>query len=249
MNISNTLNALLILLIVLVILSFFSMRVKDFIKRTHLGRKGSRWFFVLYGAVLVISIPIFFMIPEQGFLYREQGFAGAPEGYFTGERVNIYAAAEENKLNETDGIMLLGKTNFTLPGEELLISYPGGFSDMPVFVRRKATGDGQITASFYATKTYYYGIDLSLKIKVPEMKVTGSKLEVGNLENEISLVEFRKDLIAAQFADPDTTSQFQGPGFGSRHFETGQRILYMEIPSNVEIKSDQLGVQFIGETI
>ncbi|MCR6546919.1 hypothetical protein NVS47_15610 [Dehalobacterium formicoaceticum] len=81
------------------------------------------------------------------------------------------------------------------------------------------------------------------------MKFTGSKLEVGNFENKISLVEFRKDFVAAQFADPDTTPQFQGPGSGLRHFQVGQRILYLEIPSNVEIKSGQLGVQFVGETI
>ncbi|WP_157677417.1 hypothetical protein [Dehalobacterium formicoaceticum] len=35
-------------------------------------------------------------------------------------------------MNETDGIMLLGKTNFILPGEELLISYHDGYSDLPV---------------------------------------------------------------------------------------------------------------------
>jgi len=234
---------IIILVLLIVIVLFFAMSAleKSYLNKRHMGRNTAKWILGTYCAVLLTSVLLLYLVPNKGFLYLEEGFFDH-EKYVARERVDIVSAAQENKLDQTDGISLLGERNFAYQGEELEISFKTGYSNIPVIVKKKEQRDGQIEAAYYTTKTLSNNIDLSDKIKLPQMELIGNQLKLINPENEIKLIKFKKNFLIAQFSD---STSYQPENV--MNFEWGQKVLYLQIPHNVQLKSKQLEVQYVGE--
>ncbi|MEL7565165.1 MAG: hypothetical protein AAGU27_09805 [Dehalobacterium sp.] len=235
-------NIILILIMVTLILVSLSVFGKSHHRRRHMGRNTAKWILVTYCAVLLTSVLVLNLIPNKDFLYPENYDPNQPVDakYLARERVDIVQAAHENRLAETDGIYLLERRNFSFQGEELDVLVKGEF--IPVIVKRRQQTDGQIEAAFYTTPTLCNNIDLSEKVLPPQMELSESTLMLTNPDNEIRIVDFKKDFTAAQFLKPASSLEYN-----SMHFEWGQKVLYLEIPSNVQVNSRQLYVQFVGE--
>lgn len=241
-QISNKLEAQWLIIIMTFILISFTVFGKSRHKRRYMGTNMAKWVLGIYGAVLLTSVLVLNLIPNKGFLYPENYDPNQPDAkYLARERVNIVRAAHENRLGETDGIFLLDKRNFPLSGEELEISMVKG-EFIPVVVKKKDESDGQLEAAFYTTQFLCNNIDLSDKVKPPQMELSGSRLMLTNPNNEIRIADFKKDFTVAQFTKPASPLEFK-----SMNIEEGQKVLYLEIPSNVRVNSRQLNVQFVGE--
>lgn len=240
-------NITFILLIITMIVAAAMLALgKYYYARRPISRNTTKWILGTYWAVLFASLVVLCFIPDKGFLYQEEDlpdpsvhppFSG---GY--GTDTDILRAAREKRLDQTDGILLLEKRSFAFPGTELEVMLREGDVDILVIVERKEQNDGRIEAAYYTAKTLCNEIDISDKMKLPEMEFSGNRLRVTNPENKIEIAEFRKDVTVTQFLDPDTYHQKNGLSLA-----WGRKVLYLQAPPNVQIKAAQLEVQYIGE--
>lgn len=132
---------------------------------------------------------------------------------------------------------------FEFLGEHLEIRFNGNESyDLPIIIERKGLEDDIVEVSLYSTPSSVDDIDLSSMIRSSEINlIREDVLEVSEPHDTIDVVTFEKEFIFNQFSDGNP-----GDMFSSQNVEIGENMLYIRIPSGVEIEADDyLEIEYI----
>ncbi|MCR6545674.1 hypothetical protein NVS47_09165 [Dehalobacterium formicoaceticum] len=253
----NAMNGSILILLVLFLVIIAPGKSRDNKKRRW-GRNTGKWILVTYCGVMLASVVVLYLIPDQGFLYpaKEVPYQVKEVPYQIGDQeysneniksieiiesidIDIFQAIQENKLDQESGIYLQEEKSFAFSEEELGLTFN---EYLPVIVKRKAQNDGQIDTAYYTTKSYIRGFDLSDRIKPPTIELIGEKLYVTSQLTEIKIAEVEDDPIVNQFLGQNSWED-------KWNIVTnwGERALYLEIPRDVQIKEGPYELRYITE--
>ncbi|ATW28099.1 hypothetical protein [Candidatus Formimonas warabiya] len=237
-------SIVLFLLLLLIMVILFTLVVisksKVLLRGNYLRRSWVKWIFILYCTLLGVSVAVFYLIPDKGFLSPLSDRQIDEELKRSQDMLQV---AKEHRLDKTPGIHLLGKKNIIYTGKELeLVSPHGNDLNLQIIVERKDEQDDTIEAFCYAGKNLLNNMDFSERIKSPQMELSGKKLQIKKPDPyEIRLSRFEKDFTVTQFLDQSSRYLDHGPSMMWQ-----QSVLYLRIPSDVQIKDTGLDIQFIG---
>lgn len=211
--------------------------------RKYIFPLKAKWLFGGYFLVLLISVPVFLLIPKEGFLYAESNLSklDANLRYHQGLEMDneMLRAAKEKRLQTTDGVVLLAVKSLEFKGEELSLEEINGAEQYtPIMIEIKEENDGNIEASYYSSKIYFNSIDLTDRLQKPDIQLTGDRL----------IIFYPKKYQLKLYQYQNTINQFEkNKPHDSMGLDVvwGQRILYLRIPQQVRINYGKLNVDFI----
>ena len=156
---------------------------------------------------------------------------------------NFYDWAQKGNPDEYEGDINKAKEwEFEFTENELEIAGIYDDYDLRIIVERKDTEDGTVEVINYETKTILNRIDVTEKIKKPEVDLVGNKLLFSNLGlNKIEMIKFNEEFILAQLGAEKI-------GQDRRDFRDtviGWQVIYIRIPKDVEVIAKQPYVDFV----
>ncbi|MGF7185407.1 hypothetical protein GGQ84_001494 [Desulfitispora alkaliphila] len=240
----NVFSSLLIIMLFIGLIVFIK-RMSE--KPSH---KKLKWILGAYVAILIFSFIFIHTLSEEDFIGGE---AGAQNGILVTdqERQNFYDAAMEGRLDELKKVPMTGQWSFEYTEDQLEIVSPGGdYTRIWVVVERKDVDDDKIKAASFTGRNIINGIDLTDKIKPPEVKVEGNQLKVIMPEEvRIELGRFDRDFTVKQFFPNGNNNR------NRREMSSvgGPQVLYIQVPKGVQIdeennfQSQFAEFQFVGE--
>lgn len=219
---------LLPLLILLVFVSLFLLQ-----RFTH--GTTLKLVFGVYCLVLIAALAVYYFIPEENLLVIEEGrgpYSEEDEAF----SIAFHDAAIGGTLGELDGVHLQKQWSFDVTVDQL--KFLQGHSYVWTVVDKKEEADGKVEAFLYATPHEFQGIDLTDKIEPFELRMENHLLSIedhGDIQTRIRVAGFKREFVIRPFLEDsrDPWAQFD------HVFMNGNQVLYIQIPSNVELSSDQ----------
>jgi hypothetical protein len=189
------------------------------------------------------SVIMLYLIPNKGFLNQSKNNEKEINQSHIASQ-DIYTAAKEHRLDNTEGVYTNEKWEFNFDEKQLEIVFLDmENSNIQILAERKTTNDNKIEAIEYLTKSIFYGIDYTDKIKPPKIYLVGKELKITKPEGySVKITSFMKEFTLPQFSEKRKKQQ--------EYFSNmmwGQRIVYLRIPKDLEIVDNKLNVQFIDE--
>lgn len=231
-----------LLLLLMIIIAFLAISKA----RIPLGK--TRLILGSYLVVLFICVPVFYAVAEPGApepLPEPEQIEIGPEQYSDYDlQINaFYDALHEGRLHEYEGAEVITEWSFDYQAERLQISFKDyqQYSNI-IAVERKGNSDGKLDVLCYAPKAPDGRLRLA---NPPEIRLQGDELQI-IMPEKIHLEEVR-------FLHDFTMAQFTGKGFAMDrrdHFFTGHTVLYLQIPPDLQIETDESTehlIQFINE--
>lgn len=194
-----------------------------------------------YFGIIVISLAVFLVIPEKNFM--ELGRVDQ-NGYHKAELAarQIYEAAQEGRLDQTEGLQIKGQWSFEFSGDRLQLVNPGAEPlNIMIIAERKGSNGGKIEILNYRSTTVLEGLDFTDTLSSPhEAALSGNQLAIKGIgPKEVKLYRSR-DSVINQFR---RESEGNGSRISGNVF--GGQVLYMTIPQQVQIDDSALGINVI----
>lgn len=194
-----------------------------------------------YFIVLLVSLGIFSVSPyPESSVLSEKTDDEKTQTYGM-----YYDVTEEGVLIDHFKDYQANEWEFEFSGEKLDIRFNDNESyDLPIIIERKGLVDDTVEVVLYSTPSSVEGIDLSSMIRSFEINLIEGDvnvLEVIEPHDIIDVVTFEKEFIFNQFSDDGTEDMFSSP-----YVEIGENMLYILIPSGVEIQTnDYVEIEYI----
>ncbi|MCD8508867.1 MAG: hypothetical protein LRY73_02545 [Bacillus sp. (in: Bacteria)] len=219
---------LLPLLILLVFVSLFLLK-----RITH----GTvlKLVFGVYCLVLIGALLVYYFIPEENLLVVEEG-----RGQYSEEdeafSMAFHDAAIDGTLGELDGVYLQKQWSFDVTTDQL--KFVQGYSHVWTVVDKKEEADGEVEAFLYTTAHEFQGIDFTEKLVPVELQLENHLLTIEEPDvdqTRIRVAGFKREFVIWPFLEygKNPWGQF------NHVYMSGNQVLYLQIPSNVELSSDQ----------
>lgn len=227
--IASLITLILLLLIIIAFVAFSKVRIP-------LGK--TRLVVGFYMALLFVSVPVFYAIAEPGtpepFEVVEVIEIGPGRYSYHDSQINaFYDAFYEGRLDNYEGAEINARWSFDYQEKRLKITAPDyeRYSNL-IVVERKDVCDGKLEVLSYAPKS---SNRLTLA-NPPDIRLKDNQLEI--LQPE------RIELKAIRFYHDFTMAQFTGTGFSmerakSSHYLFGDTVLYLRIPEDLLIDTDE----------
>lgn len=218
--------SLLLLLAVLTLIGFYIKRGKS-LTVTAMNMKILQWFFAVYSVVLLLSVAVLYLLPQDGFAASTN----------TEALPDIHYAARIGKLDQMPGVFAKSNWSFDYQAAQLEIAAD---PNLLLWAQRKDTDNGKLEVVYYLAKSSLDGVDYTDKIKPPAVGLTGNRLTVtGPSPYQINLARFSKDFTVSQFSGEGLVQRAIGP--------SGQAVLFLRIPNNLNIDNAQKRIEFVGK--
>ncbi|MFT4413966.1 hypothetical protein ACLM5H_08910 [Fredinandcohnia humi] len=226
-------TSLLIFLIVIVggIFLFVSMQ-KQF------GQKGTKLVIGSYLVILVLSVIVYYILPDNFFIPETVSDSGNAKRY-----EEIYSAAIEGKIDQVDGVKQKENWNLSYQDSELNITSIRDSNMFTVF-ERKDSDDETLELIYYVSDTKYNGVDFFDRLSSPTVSLVEDRLLITNpKEFEISLAGFHKEFVISQFKGDGLYDEFK---FDIIDRPSDYQIMYIRIPKSLTLTGMDY-VNFVGE--
>ncbi|WP_449241086.1 hypothetical protein [Desulfoscipio gibsoniae] len=217
----------LLFLLLLIIIAFVAF------SKVRLSLGKTRLVVGFYMALLFISVPVFYAIAEPGAPEPIEVDEIGPGQYsYHDPQLNaFYDALHEGRLTKYKSAEIIARWNFDYQEERLQITAPD-YERYSTFiaVERKDVRDGRLEVLSYAPKSP----DRLTLANPPDIRLKGNQLEIIQPE--------RIHLEAVRFYHDFTMAQFTGMGLsttGSDHFFLDGTLLYLRIPKDLQIDTDE----------
>ena len=211
--------------------------------RKYGQHKKIKWIMGCYVIVLLLSLAVFQMINDDNFtenheIIDQEAIEADNEAP---SNSNLYYAAREGRLDQTEGVQVKGQWSFEFTEKQLEVVNVDSIGIL-LMAEIKDTDDGKIQVVEYTTKSIVAGIDVTNEIKSHQVTLQGNKLLLKKpAENRVELRRFKNDFTVTQFTGD--SSMDQQKIYSSSMM--GSRILILSIPKNVQLDTSKFHIEFI----
>jgi hypothetical protein len=196
--------------------------------------KITHWLLIIYIGVLLLSTAIIPFISDER-MERD-----------TKEQVDIDKAMNEldknlreGKLDQIDDQYFLKKNIFTDYKSQTLRIVSRSEYGPQIFVKRQKSNDSTIESFTYVNGFYIGGDDFSDKLIPYKLELSEDKLTITPKEQNIRL-----SISIASFP----VRQFTGESIFNHSFSSGDQVLYLHIPSDLQLQADEgIMLEYVGE--
>ncbi|WP_064093972.1 hypothetical protein [Rossellomorea aquimaris] len=193
----------------------------------------TKWIFIAYFCILIVSVPIAYLLPEKESAYGEK-LTDEEIKQLNKDREAFFEDAMNGKIKEGEGTVLKKEWEFKVDESRLTIS---NFTvNMFILAKRTESNDQRIKVDYYTSKSIVHRIDVTDKLSSPTITFYDNQLVVHDPEHvEIKLASFTNEFITNQFKN-DSQDNYE---YGS---SLGGDLLLLSIPQGVEVEGD---IEFI----
>ncbi len=186
--------------------------------------KFYKYFIGAYGAVLLVSLALFYLLPKDDLLDLVFSTAGA------GEEEMYYDAWWTGELEGQEGVYRYKQWHLDHEGDCLEI-VSGSRGEVPIIIKRTAAGEGEVTAVEYRKE----GFPFEEQLIPVQIDFTGNRLIIHDPGRyEFKIKAFMRDVALDQFKEK-SESQLHVRIF--HEFDYFQ-VFYLYIPAGVELAYD-----------
>lgn len=216
----------LLLFVILLIVSFGSFSDR-FLGARFMSGSGITKVFSGYLIILLAAGILSFMVPVEDSIQGE---------YLTDQQLaendrlisDIYHTVESGNIDEAEGLTKKETWDFPLQGKQLDMNIMA--QNLMVFIEKEQSLDGGVEVTHYSTYSYIDNIDITNRIKSPDIELNGSTLKIFPLEPlNIKLVKYKHAFPFTQFSEDE--EQFT-EGYGMMQ---GLEFLYIKVPADVDV--------------
>jgi hypothetical protein len=198
-------------------------------KPKYVSGRRTKWILGGYAIILLLAMFVYYVMPTDSYTYVDLSRVEAHM-----ERENRFKEVTEGNIDQVLQDYKHKQWEFTYGNPQLKLDFPNGFDGMTIFIERKHASDDKMKVIILKPRTIADGIDLSDKIPFPKVEQDGMLLRILEPEQiEIKLAKFSKEFTITQFTSED--ERYDDMGFFG--FE---RIVYLQIPKNVEISNEEI---------
>jgi energy-coupling factor transporter transmembrane protein EcfT len=218
----------------IVILGFFALFFFFTIKvgKKYMTIKVTHWLLFIYIAVLVLAtVFVPFLTEKSAGLERvEQEASDQRMG-------DYYTKLNDGDIDEIDPNYLIQETRFDDYQNQTVEIVTQTQYAPQVFVEGKTSDDSQIEAYVYSGGLVVNGFDFSDILKPHQIELEENILTITPIQQEINLTIG---------SDSFPVRQFTGETLFRNHsFSSGDSMVYLRIPQDIEIKSDNVHLVYI----
>lgn len=186
--------------------------------------KFSKYFVGAYGAVLLVSLALFYLLPKDDLVDLVFSTAGA------GEEEMYYDARWTGEPEGQEGVYRYKQWHLDHEGDSLEI-VSGSRGEVPIIIKRTAAEAGEVTAVEYRKE----GFPFEEQLIPVQIDLTGNRLNIYDPGRyEFKIKAFMRDVALDQFKEK-SESQLHARIF--HEFDFFQE-LYLYIPAGVELAYD-----------
>lgn len=221
----SILNLVIILIIIVFVFNMIS-KIRIPINKT--------WpVLILYLALLLISVPVFYAIAEPG-----QSMPSPGPNDDDRHLNEFYSAIYDNRLEEYEDATINKQWSFEYDQEHLLVTASGKQNNsVMIAVKQKDVHDGKVDVANYTAVSPFSKITVA---NPPEVRLMGNRLEIITPQpKHVEMVRFNHDFTFAQFTGEGLFMQSKG------FFYHEQQVLYIQVPANLIIKTDNSTVHIL----
>lgn len=192
--------------------------------------KTYRYTFVVYSAILLLSLLLFYLFPKDALLDPDlQSGCGAEKDPYP----DPYGQWAEGELDREGMIEPYRRWDFAYDGDDLEIVSAGG-SEPQILVKRTAPGEGLLAAAEYRLCSSKY---LENELNPYTIDLKGNRLTVRGAERvELKFRKFERDFTIDQFKEKKSERDCaQERLYRGAQFVQG---LYLYIPEAMKIEYD-----------
>ena len=145
----------------------------------------------------------------------------------------------EGKIDQIDDQYFLEKNIFTDYKNQTLRIVSRSEYGPQIFVKRQKSNDTTIESFTYVNGFYIGGDDFSDKLIPYKLELSENKLTITPKEQNIRL-----SISSASFP----VRQFTGESIFNHSFSSGDQVLYLHIPNDLELQADEgIMLEYVGE--
>ncbi len=226
-----------ILIISLVIIMFVVLLLRIKLLRINMKRKVvtvkiTHWLLLIYGAVLLLSIPFVTLLANDPALGRERVENWNEEQSWS----NLYNALQTGNIEQLEPHNLLYQDSFDY--DKQLLTVRKSDENGAIFVERKEVDDGKIEAFVLTNGLIVGGYDFTDKLTPNKIQLVDDTLRVFNPSNKIEISIMREEFTINQFSGQSPINDVSSI----------QLEVYLKIPKSLELVDGGLGVvQYVNE--
>ena len=191
--------------------------------------------FTVYLAVLILCMIVSLLLPPPGGVELKR----VKDKEVERESQQLYELAAEGRVEALDPAFLGKKWVFDYDQQRLDLAFQDGNMMMPVIVKRKAGDDGKIEAAYYRARYSMNGFDITKLIDDPKLQLSNRTLTL--LKQASGKLKF--STYNSVFSVKQLKGE-SGTGFSSSSIG-GTRILFLSIPKNLELQSENMEIQYV----
>ncbi|TLS35988.1 hypothetical protein [Pseudalkalibacillus caeni] len=229
------------MIIISLLLAFISVIAGIYIFNAFMGKyhikKPLKWIFGGYAIILIGSVLIYFMLPEDTFTHAK---TYSDEEIMQEEKnqEELYRLALNGKIDQVDDKYITQQWEFELKDDRLVLTAPEPQHSAVTVLAERAGTDKKIKIDYYGMKRIVGNVDVSSKVKAPELEFGENTIHIRKREKvNVKVANFSKEFTVKQFSDGKKSESRMSAMMD-------QDFLYMQIPVGVEVTG---GVIFIDE--
>lgn len=224
----------IILIILLVVFAIFLTKRNSKKKKKYLSGQKIRVMFGAYFVVLLISVVLVYLIPNEA-----EPEVNEP----TANRSILHNKVLNGNASIIDRDRIAKQWHFDYEEAELMMkAINNDVHGLSIYIGKKKENDGMIDVLLYQTPTYVQGIDVTDQVKAPLIDLSSGTLGIGKPEQQ--------QLTFTSFSQAFPLSQFTGEdwiGMGGRSTR-GEHLLYIRVPRDLNIHFDHyVGAEYVKE--
>ncbi|MCH1624089.1 hypothetical protein [Fredinandcohnia quinoae] len=189
----------------------------------------------LYGAILLISVIVYYALPNDRFIADNIPQTKINQEEQSGVFYDTLFSGSIEKLEDVDKI---NEWNFSYDHDELNIAPLDNLNLFTIF-ERKESDDGQIDIVYYATNTNVYGIDFSKITPLPKISLEDERINIfynDENRNEFVISAFHNDFVLAQFKGGGVEDDFN---YDYMERPLDSQAIYIKIPKNLKLTGSE----------
>ncbi|MBP1080096.1 hypothetical protein JOC74_000584 [Bacillus capparidis] len=186
--------------------------------------KRTYWIFASYVAALLVSVLLFYMLPE-----KSPAVGGKVQPETANKELREFDnLVHDGRLGDIDPRYKKKQWKFQYQLKQLNIE---GYIDPSIVIERKQGTDGTIEAIYFATDTILEGFKIS-KLPSVNVRLNEESLIIDSPEPiQIELGLYSKEFPIRQFTD----EQFMGESKEDGSTFTPMEVIYLRVPKDLEI--------------
>lgn len=211
-------------------------------KKTYLSSKKIRWMLVVYVVILLISVGLFFLIPNEEDAVKGEKISNPGISY------RLTEAIYNGHVANIDEKFIAKQWNFSFKQNELTIeAIENDINGISIIVERKDVNS--IEVNFYQTPTFIKGMDITDQIKSPHIELSSKTLTITKPKhNELNFTSFKQEFTMSQFQGEDLQDN-DVVWLGEKSYIRGEQLLYIRVPKDLKIQvgDDYTGIDYLEE--
>ena len=173
----------------------------------------------LYLGILIMSGPILYLLPDNGFIKLVE---------ISKEAINYQLF--EGDFDKQPGLHKNSSHNYRVDNNRLTFDIVANMGNYRIFVERKDVDDAQIEVSTYAEPQFVDGIDITELVSPPIITLQNGRLSLkASQQQRLDFKQFKMDFTAEQLKNRNRVNR------EATYNDFGMKVIYIRVPKNMDI--------------